>query len=231
MNAAKSIQVLLLENEGVVRAGFKALLKETLPTVQVYDAANYGQAVAILSNTVIDFAFLDYHLLGEQEKTGLDVLDYIRLNALATRAVMLSACADQDLVLRCLNAGAWGYIPKSMEGEGVLRDALEAVFQSRLFLPDSVLGNRESGRHHSASEALGVKGRALEVLYYLCQGYSNSMIADQLCLAEGTVRKDYVSQLLKQFKVKSRTQLLLEVSRLGIVIPKPPRYADRGKAG
>ncbi|MEQ1531265.1 MAG: LuxR C-terminal-related transcriptional regulator, partial [Methylococcales bacterium] len=67
----------------------------------------------------------------------------------------------------------------------------------------------------------GVKGRAVAVLYYLCQGYSNQEIATKLSLSENTVRKDYVSNLLKLFKVKSRTQLLVEIARLGIVIPKP----------
>ncbi|NOT85916.1 MAG: response regulator transcription factor [Methylococcaceae bacterium] len=60
----------------------------------------------------------------------------------------------------------------------------------------------------------------MEVLYVLCQGDSNKTIAKRLQLAEGTVR-DYVSQLLKQFKVKNRVQLLIEIARMGVAIPKP----------
>ncbi len=127
-----------------MRAGFRALLKETVPAAQIHEAAGYGQAVAILANANIDFAFLDVKLK-DGEKTGLDVLHYKRLHNLDTRVIMLSAHVEKDLVQQCLDAGALGYIPKYMEGDGVLREALETVFQDRLFLPASILGHEGGG--------------------------------------------------------------------------------------
>jgi two-component system nitrate/nitrite response regulator NarL len=218
----KPLHILLLENQGVVRAGFKALLKETVPTAEIYEAAEYAQAIAILSCATIDFAFLDFNLAGDDAETGLDVLHYIRAQALITRAVMLSIYDDEATVMQCLQAGAFGYISKAMDGDNLLGEALATVLENRVFLPASVIG--ASGETMVASktpESVGIRGRAVDVLYYLCQGYSNQEIADRLCLAENTVRKDYVSSLLKSFKVKSRTQLLIEIARQGIIIPKP----------
>lgn len=235
--ATRPIRVLLLENEGIVRAGFKALMQKTVPDALLYEAACYEQSIALLSRESIDFAFLDFNLCGEHEKTGLDVLHYLRLNGLDTRAVMLSGYADMELIHQCLKSGAWGYIPKSMDDPAVFAHALETIFQERLFLPAQSMGYGGDvcgqglflAPSRSADE-FGIKGRSLEVLYYLCQGYENKMIAHRLCLAEGTVRKDYVSRLLKQFKVKNRTQLVMEVARLGIVIPKPTQRFCHDKA-
>ncbi len=216
------MKILLLENQGIVRAGFKALLKETVPSAEVHEAADYAQAIAILLDTPIDFAFLDIHLADEDVNTGLDVLHYIHAQALATRAVMLSIYDDEVTVMNCLQAGAFGYISKAMNGDSLLQEALETVLQGQVFLPPSVIGASGVTRGLAKTpEALGIKGRAVDVLFYLCQGYSNQQIANKLSLAENTVRKDYVSNLLKRFNVKSRTQLLVEIARQGIVIPKP----------
>jgi two-component system nitrate/nitrite response regulator NarL len=222
MQDIKPLKILLLENHGIVRAGFKAILKETVPTASVYEAADYDQAVAVLSDVAIDFAFLDLNLAGDDAKTGLDVLVYMRTQALATRAVMLSIYDDEATVMRCLAAGALGYISKAMDGDGILREALDTVLHGRVFLPAYMMGVSAGATVISKTpESVGIKGKALDVLYYLCQGYSNQEIADRLCLAENTVRKDYVSSLLRSFKVKSRIQLLIEISRQGIIIGKP----------
>ncbi len=78
------------------------------------------------------------------------------------------------------------------------------------------------------AESLGIGGRSLEVLYYLCQGLPNKSIARNMGIEEGTVRKDYLPRLFRLFKVARRTELLIEVSRRGIVIPQP---AGAGSAG
>jgi two-component system, NarL family, nitrate/nitrite response regulator NarL len=150
------------------------------------------------------------------------VLHYIHAQALATRAVMLSVYDDEATVMSCLQAGAFGYISKAMNGDSLLQDALETVLRGQMFLPPSVIGASGVTRMPGKTpESLGIKGRAVDVLYYLCQGYSNQEIANKLSLAENTVRKDYVSYLLKHFNVKSRTQLLVEIARQGVVIAKP----------
>jgi two-component system nitrate/nitrite response regulator NarL len=227
MNIYDPLKILLLEDHGLVRAGFKALLKTFAPHAQVYEAACYEQAVVTLAREPIDFAFLDFKLVGGTDKSGLDVLHFIREQALATRVIIVSGgeaangYLAKELVLQCISAGAFGYIPKAMEGDGVLREAFETVLQGRVFLPAFVFDYcPDAGASPQSIETLGLNGRSLEVLYYLCQGDVNKTIAKRMQLAEGTV-KDYVSLLLKQFKVKNRTQLLVEIARLGVVVPKP----------
>ncbi|MGZ8282419.1 MAG: response regulator transcription factor, partial [Allosphingosinicella sp.] len=76
-------------------------------------------------------------------------------------------------------------------------------------------------------ESLGIGGRVLEALYWVCQGLPNKSIARNMGIEEGTVRKDYLPRLFRAFKVVRRTELLIEVSRRGMVVPPPPAHIAR----
>lgn len=75
-------------------------------------------------------------------------------------------------------------------------------------------------------DAIGLNGRSVDVLYYLCQGLPNKTIAKMMNVEEGTIRKDYVPKLFRAFRVARRTELLVEVARLGLKVPAPTRPAE-----
>jgi two-component system nitrate/nitrite response regulator NarL len=217
--------VLILEDQGLVRAGMRELIQICEPHSQIHGASSYDEAVEKLTARAYDIAFLDIDL--KSEKTGVDVLKHIRSLDIGTRAIMLSGRSGRELVMECIDAGASGYILKDMESEGLFRRALDTVFQGSIFLPTSVLGrggftpSPPNGTVGTAIESLGLSGRILEVLYYLCQGLPNKAIANRMGVEEGTIRKDYVPRLFRTFRVARRTELLVEISRRGITIPKP----------
>jgi two-component system nitrate/nitrite response regulator NarL len=195
------------------------------PRAQVHEASNYGEAISKLNSNSYDIAFLDIDL--KSDKSGIDVLRYIHSANLETRSIMLSGRSERELVLECIEAGASGYILKDIESDGAFRRALDTVFQGSIYLPSNLLGRggftpRPLSVQASASvESVGLKGRAVEVLYYLCQGLPNKAIANKMGIEEATVRKDYVSKLLETFGVVRRTELIVEISRRGLIVPKP----------
>jgi DNA-binding NarL/FixJ family response regulator len=67
----------------------------------------------------------------------------------------------------------------------------------------------------------GLSKRQLEVLYYMCQGWSYKLIADKLGLKEPTVRQDYATQLRRHFSASSRAELQAELSRRGLSVSSP----------
>jgi len=225
MSDAARLTILVLEDQGLVRAGMRELIRIAQPTAHIEEAATYDDAIALLSAKTFDLAFLDFTL--KSEKTGLDVVKYLRAQHLDTRAIMLSAHDDRQLVLDCIQAGACGYIPKDIEHDGIFQRALDTVFQGGIFVPVTAM----AGAHTPPvpplpsipATALGVSGRCLEVLYYLCQGLPNKTIAARMQVEEGTIRKDYVPKLFRIFQVTRRTELLVEVSRRGIIVPPLPR--------
>jgi two-component system nitrate/nitrite response regulator NarL len=229
----RALDILLLEDQALVRAGMRELIQITEPRARIAEAASYEEAVARVEAERFDIAFLDIDLRGG--RSGLDFLRWLRGREVDTRAIMLSGRAEKELVMECLQEGASGYILKDMDGEGLFRRALDTVFQGSIFLPANVIGRGGFTPQAAAppapvaAETLGVGGRSLEVLYYVCQGLPNKSIARHMGIEEGTVRKDYLPRLFRLFKVARRTELLIEVSRRGIVIP-PPAAATPGAA-
>jgi two-component system nitrate/nitrite response regulator NarL len=226
MDASRRLRILLLEDQGLVRAGMKALIQISEPHAAIREASSYEEAVEAVRNGTFDIAFLDIDLKGQL--SGLDFLRHIRSLDVDTRAIMLSGRLEKEIVMTCIEAGASGYILKDMESEGLFRRALDTVFQGNIFLPASVIGRGGFSPAPAVApaslsvEAIGVTGRALEVLYYLCQGLPNKAIANRMGIEEATVRKDYVPKLFRLFRVARRTELLVEISRRGLSIPTPP---------
>ncbi len=225
MNPSRRLRILLLEDQALVRAGMKALIQISEPLASIHEASSYEEAVKAVGNTNFDIAFLDVDL--KEQRSGLDFLRYIRSLDVDTRAIMLSGRVEKDLVMTCIEAGASGYILKDMESDGLFRRALDTVFQGNIFLPASVIGRGGFSPAPTvapssiSAESIGVTGRALEVLYYLCQGLPNKAIANRMGIEETTVRKDYVPKLFRLFRVTRRTELLVEISRRGVSIPMP----------
>ncbi|MBV8633543.1 MAG: response regulator transcription factor [Burkholderiaceae bacterium] len=218
------INILILEDQGLVRAGMRELIRISEPTAIVHEAASYDEAIQVLSAQDIDFAFLDIDL--RSPKSGIDVLDYLRERELGAFAIMLSARDERDVILECINLGACGYVHKDMSDDKVFREALAIVLQGGIFLPGIIGGSlprppADSGKGRADTLAsLGVTGRSAEVLHYICQGLPNKAIARKMNVEEGTIRKDYVPKLFKIFRVARRTELLIEVARRGIKLPR-----------
>ena len=143
MSDAAELTILVLEDQGLVRAGMRELIRIAQPAAHIEEAASYDDAISLLGTKRFDLAFLDFTL--KSEKTGLDVLKYLREQNLETRAIMLSARADRPLVLECIQAGACGYIPKDMDHEGIFQRALDTVFQGGIFVPVTAMARRRSG--------------------------------------------------------------------------------------
>ena len=227
MSGAAPLTILVLEDQGLVRAGMRELIRIAQPDAHIEEAATYGDAIALLGTNRFDLAFLDFTL--KSKKTGLDVVKYLRAHNLDTRAIMLSAHADREIVLECIQAGACGYIPKDMDHDGIFQRALDTVFQGGIFVPATAMTRAGVSTPPVPplpcipAADLGVTGRCLEVLYYLCQGLPNKAIANKMQVEEGTIRKDYVPKLFRIFQVTRRTELLVEVSRRGVIVPPLPR--------
>jgi two-component system, NarL family, nitrate/nitrite response regulator NarL len=228
------VEVLVLEDQALVRAGMRALIELSEPAATVREAGSYDEAVACLAGDPVGIAFLDIDL--KSARSGIDLLRHIRELGLPTRAVMLSAQSEEAVVMECLRLGASGYILKDMDGEGLFRRALDAVFQGEVFLPANITGlgaaPARPGRTDAleAFEKLGVRGRPLEALYYICQGLPNQLIAHHMGVAESTVANEYNTRLFRQFRVTNRASLIVELSRRGLSPPVPAPVQARSKA-
>lgn len=216
-------EILIVEDQTLVRTAMQELILLADPQARVVGVGSYEEAVSLFKVRKFDFAFLDIDL--RSSKSGKDILEYIQLSQIETKAIMLSGHTSKELILECLNFGACGFISKDCEVDDVFQHALQTILLGGLYIPlTRERGEVELKLDYGSTETrtlsdLGVSGRSIQVLSYLCKGFPNKVIARKMGVEEGTIRKDYVPKLFRKFKVSRRIELLIEVSRLGLTVP------------
>jgi DNA-binding NarL/FixJ family response regulator len=131
-------------------------------------------------------------------------------------------------VVKALDLGALGFIPKSAQRE-VMVAALELVFAGGIYIPPEILAHQdpepESPPHPAAADTprptprdLGLTERQLEVLALMMRGKSNKAICRVLDVAEPTV-KNHVTAIFKALKVTNRTEAVIAVLESGWELP------------
>jgi DNA-binding NarL/FixJ family response regulator len=131
--------------------------------------------------------------------------------------VVLSASEQPDIVMRALDAGAMGFIPKTSSNE-VLLGTLRLVLSGGVYLPAEVLRRSPIQASAASYRDLGLTQRQAQVLALVVQGKPNKIICRELALAEGTV-KIHVTAILKALDVTNRTQAVIAVGKLGLKLP------------
>jgi DNA-binding NarL/FixJ family response regulator len=136
-------------------------------------------------------------------------------------------------VVKALDLGAVGFIPKSGERE-VMLSALRLVFSGGVYIPPEILsgsatppglapsaasGRRSDGSAPTLPADLGLTARQVDVLALMMRGKSNKAICRILNLAEPTV-KNHVTAILKALKASNRTEAVILVGALGWELPQ-----------
>jgi DNA-binding NarL/FixJ family response regulator len=223
------MRVLLIDDHPLILTALHTLVKglgERVDVVCVSKAQAARDALAV--NPDFDIALLDLQL-GEDD--GFELLRELRGLHPALPVVIVTASDHRDDVIRAIDLGAMGFVPK-FTANTMLMDALRMVLSGGVYLPPSVMrapsqprprsrdghaidGDRplESERAALALEALALTPRQKEVLAFLLRGQSNKVIARALNLSVETI-KDHVAAVLRALKVSSRTQAVVAVSKM-----------------
>jgi DNA-binding NarL/FixJ family response regulator len=208
----------------LIREALRGVLKELRPDAVVLEASNGGQGMQLMTDQAdINLVLLDLNL---PDRDGFAMLAELRERYLATSVVVLSGQQDRGSVVKALDLGALGFIPKSAQRE-VMLAALELVFAGGIYIPPEILSRQEpiAAPPQPSAEAsrtlpkeLGLTERQLEVLALIMRGKSNKAISRVLDVAEPTV-KNHITAILKVLKVTNRTEAVLSVLRSGWELP------------
>lgn len=235
------MNVLLVDDHALFREGVALLIRPLVQVGEVLEADSCEQAKDVLSRTSgVGLVLMDLGLPG---MSGLDGIAWLRQMQAGTPVVALSSADDRDTVLRALDAGAMGFIPKS-SSSAVMLGALQLVLAGGIYLPpaaflngprspstrqwpnaDSLspsgtiqtppaLRNAFSKERGVAPEDIGLTPRQAQVLDRLLLGESAKQIVRALDLAPGTV-KAHTSAVLRALNVTTRAQAVVAASRLG----------------
>src|SRR5882672_4957848 len=216
------MKVLLIDDHVLIRDALRGVLKELTDDAIVLEASDCRQAMRLIeAHPDLHLILLDLNL---PDRDGFAVLVDLRKRYATISLVVLSAFHDRDNVLRALDLGALGFIPKSSPRD-VMVNALRLVFSGGIYIPPEALGRPESKEQQPVTERrvspadLGFTGRQMEVLALMMYGKSNKAISRILDVAEPTV-KHHVTAILKALKVANRTEAVIAVAALGWQLPK-----------
>lgn len=213
------MKILVTDDHPIMRDALKITLGALMPEAEILCAGQLGEAVAMARAQPPDLAILD---LGLPETTGIGALTRFREMVPEVPVVVFSAADDRATVLAALDAGAMGFIPKTVPSD-VLMSALRIVFAGAIYVPPEALDGAQVASLDRtlpprSDEFAALTPRQREVMQLLLQGHSNKRICRQLDIAENTV-KVHVSAVLRALGAENRTQAVLAASRLGVQIP------------
>jgi DNA-binding NarL/FixJ family response regulator len=213
------MKILVVDDHVLIRDALRSVLKDVKQDAIILEASDSRQAMALVSEHAdLGLILLDLNL---PDRDGFSVLADLREAYPAISVVVLSGQQDRNSVLKALDLGALGYIPKSGQRE-VMVSALQLVFAGGIYIPPEILMRAETsapqagaqppagGRPLSRPSDLGLTERQLDVLVLMMQGKSNKAICRVLDLAEPTV-KNHVTAILKALKVSNRTEAVIAV--------------------
>ncbi len=199
-----AIRVFVLDDHELVRTGLRTLLEAEDDMEVVGEAGTAEQGLQLIRELSPDVAILDVRL---PDGNGIEVCREIQSTNPQVRCLMLTSYSDDDALFSSIMAGASGYVLKEVGGGDLLGD-IRRVSQGMSLL-DPVLTQELFDRLRKDQEAESrltvLTPQERKVLELIAQGQSNRQIAEQLFLAEATV-KNYVSSLLSKLGMRRRTE-------------------------
>jgi DNA-binding NarL/FixJ family response regulator len=216
-----NIRVLIVDDQALVRAGFRMILA-TQPDIEVIgEAADGNEAVRIAQLQHPDVVLMDIRM------PALDGIAATRILAgpsstSSTRVVILTTYDLDEYVFDALAAGASGFLLKDVRPEDLVEGVRQVAAGDGLLAPSvtrrliAEFANRyRPGRPEPPSVGV-LTGRELEVLVSVARGKTNAEIAQDLYVSENTV-KTHLSHVLVKLGLRDRVQAVIYAYETGVV--------------
>jgi DNA-binding NarL/FixJ family response regulator len=223
-HAGMSIRVLLVDDETLVRSGFRMILEAEDDIEVIGEAANGAEAVEAAKTLDPDVILMDVQM---PVKNGLaatrEIADFGRTET--CRVIILTTFELDEYVYEALRSGATGFLLKRAPAAALVT-GIRVVAAGEALLAPSItrrlidhFAARPAPRGEDLSRLGDLTEREREVFELIALGLSNAEIADRLFLSEGTV-KTHVKHIFDKLEVRDRTQAVILAYELGVVRPR-----------
>ncbi|SDR44392.1 two component transcriptional regulator, LuxR family [Rhizobiales bacterium GAS113] len=215
------MKILVVDDHVLIREALRNVFVELQADATVLEAPDGNLALQLIEQHAdVDLVVID---LGLPDRDGFSLLAELRERDPLLPIVVLSARNDRASVMKALDLGALGFIPKNGRRE-IMLNALRIVLAGGMYIPPEALALRDAAPAAPARPAaqqpsglpdeLNLSARQIEVLSLMMRGKSNKAIGRALALAEPTV-KYHVTAILKALKVTNRTEAVMTVLERG----------------
>jgi DNA-binding NarL/FixJ family response regulator len=217
-----SIRVVLVDDQALVRGGFKALLNSDPDIEVVGEATNGAEAVAVARAEKPDVMLMDVRM---PEMDGLEATRQILASseASATRVLVLTTFDLDEYVYEGLRAGASGFVLKDIEPAELI-SAVHVIARGEALLAPSItrrliveFASKRRPQTAVVSQRLSeLTEREREVLVLIARGMNNDEIAEELVISPAT-SKTHVSRIMSKLEARDRAQLVVIAYESGLV--------------
>ena len=207
MNNAQTIRILCVDDHPLMREGIEAVITHEPDMVLAGQACDGREAIQRFREIHPDITLMDVRL---PDMNGIDAMITIRTGAPEARIIMLTTFEGDVEIQRALQAGAQGYMLKSMPRKQLL-ETIRRVHAGRKVIPPQVAAHVAE---HLGDEPLSK--RETEVLAKVAGGNRNSDIANLLFISEETV-KGHIKHIMEKLGARDRTEAVAIAVRRGII--------------
>ena len=211
------IRVLLVDDQELVRAGFRIILQSEAGIEVVGEASDGAQAVELAKRLRPDVICMDVQMPGTD---GIEATRQLAADPEVTAGILiLTTFHRDDYLFDALQAGASGFLLKTARAEQLV-EAVQVVARGDALLSPDVTRSviQQFSRPVAPAAPVGLTERESEVLALVSRGLSNAEIATELFLGEATV-KTHVSKVLVKLGVRDRLQAVVYAYDNGLIAP------------
>lgn len=211
-----TVRVVLADDHALLRDGIRPFLNDLGESVEIMEAVDFDSALAMASQHSPDLLLLDLKMPG---MAGVETVSAFRKSCPEVPVVIITGQVMRDDVLRAMELGASGYLPKAMSGTSFVH-ALRLILSGQPYFSAHLLGpgsgdGEAAPAQHPGGRFADLTNREVQVLSLLVRGESNKEIGLHLGLTEITV-KSHMRSIFKKIGAANRTQAVAMAIQQGV---------------
>jgi NarL family two-component system response regulator LiaR len=214
----EQIKLLIADDHAVVREGTRQILEQESDLTVVAEAYDGEEAIKLAGTSQPDVAIIDISM---PNVDGIEATKQIKTLYPGIAVLILTAYDDEQFIFSLLEAGAAGYLLKSVRGQELV-EAIRRVYNGESVLHPAIarkvlnrFAPKESRLEKKKPDKI-LSNREMDVLNIAARGLSNQEIADELCLSLRTVQA-HLGHIFNKLQVSSRTEAVVRAIKEGWV--------------
>ncbi|ATL97816.1 response regulator transcription factor [Aeromonas bestiarum] len=196
-------RILIVDDHPAIRMAVNMLLKQDGHHI-LAEVDNGVDAISSARKHQPDIVVLD---IGIPRLDGIEVIKRLKDLDASIKVIILSAQSTHHVMVRCLQAGADGFMSK-LDELSLLRSAIVKIEKDQLYFPRDIIAGAKNAHSVDREDLLSaLSDREMSVLLQICQGHANKQIAESMLLSEKTV-STYKTRLMQKLNVTNMVDLI-----------------------